>query len=1308
MKVIGKSGEIDYDKNKVANAISRAFTAANNVLDPNILETLVEQVTTKLKVTGKKVFEKDEILDNIEDILMANRFFETARAFIRYRFQHILQKDIGSPAFIKKMFNKYINKDDWKVKENSNMGYSLQGLNNYIISEMTSSFWLDYIYPKSAGASHKAGYIHIHDLGLLSAYCAGWDLSDLLRRGFGGVLGKIVSAPAKHFSTALGQIVNFFYTLQGEISGAQAFSNFDTYLAPFIRHDGLTYKQVKQELQSFVFNINVPTRVGFQCVSEDTEVFTPQGWKKYIDLKEGQYIYTFNITKKTLEVALLQKINIYDYNGPMYNIKNKIQDQLVTPNHKIIKKPFASDQYVLEDAQEISKSNSSFVSPIACENSSVPGINLTLNEIKFLAWIHAEGYYDKTSRRFVITQKETKNVDDCDEIRVVLSDMGVQYEECSKTRSLGVSTKIFNISYKDTSRLLEKLFPEGYKKELPAAFLNMNRRQAYTFLNTFWKAKKTKDDIVCISSKTLSDQIQGLCVLAGYGTIFRKTKRFAKTNEYMYLIERIKYTDTYISEIKSIPYKGKVWCPTTVNNTFIARRNGKVFITGNSPFTNVTLDLVVPKHLKNEPVIIGGQLQDTCYGDYQAEVDLFNRAFFDVLLEGDSQGRIFTFPIPTVNITKDFDWANKKLDSFWEATAKYGIPYFANYINSSMNPEDARSMCFIGTTPVVWAKKGVREYTTLESLYNNHENEIIEVLMNGKFVEATPIKVKYDQPFKKITLENGQQIICTDNHIHKTIRGDKKTFELTIGDKLCHSAHGISWEGLGSYDFGKFLGLYLAKGNKYRNGIRFSLSTEERDLEHFIISYINEYLGKPAVITKNIAESISIFITGEGAQDLVKTYVQGTSSNKKLSNWWKLSTTALRGLWDGWMQSNGNHKKTEGYTRSDILATQLCEIANILGIKVSKKISTISSPLSNEQHRVKLNVISICDVEDERTYYKDGGYTWVEISKIEEVNNTNKFAFCLEVLDDNPYFELPFGLITHNCCRLRLSLKELRSKGGGLFGANSLTGSIGVVTLNLPMIAYEANGSLDKFYTGIANQMDISRDALEAKRKILEDLTNSGLYPYTKHYLEAVKKRDGKFWSNHFSTIGLVGMAEAAANLDIKYNTAEGKKFGENVLTFMRNRLLSYQKETGNFYNLEATPAEGASYKLALLAKKKYPKIITAGTGEPYFTNSSQLPVDATYDIFEVLEHQKDMQTLYTGGTVIHLFLGERIQPVQAKTLVRKVLENYAVPYISITPTFSVCPVHGYIAGEHKICPKCLEEKKIIADKLAALKEKSK
>lgn len=1308
MKVNSKTGELDYDKNKVANAISRAFASANNVLDDTMLETLVEQVTTKLRSLGKKVLEKDEVLDSIEDVLMANRFFETARVFIRYRFQHVLQKDIGSPAFIKKMFHKYIGGSDWKIKENSNMGYSLQGLNNYIISEMTASFWLDYIYPKAAGASHKAGYIHIHDLGLLSVYCVGWDLKDLLIRGFGGVPGKLVSGPAKHFSTALGQIVNFFYTLQGESSGAQAFSNFDTYLAPFIRHDGLTYKQVKQELQSFIFNINVPTRVGFQCVSEDTEIFTPEGWKTYSELKEGQNIYTMNLKDNSLQEMPIQKLNIYEYDGPMYHVKNRIQDYLVTPNHNMIRKPLGCDTYRLEEAKDISKLKSPFITPIACATSTVKGIDLSLNEIRFLAWIYSDGHYDKTSRRFVITQSERKNSTNCKEIRIMLSEMGVHYEEHDRTGDAGHPLKIFNISYKDTSRLLLKLFPEGYKKELPLSFLNMNMEQARAFLDVFWKAEKAGKNTVCGTNHTLMSQLQGLCVLAGYGTTLRKTSSKTIANKDMYLLRYIKHTDTHIPQLKLKKYKGKVWCPTTDNGTFIARRKGKVFLTGNSPFTNVTLDLAVPKHLANEPIIIGGQMQDSCYGDYRAELDIFNKAFFEVLLEGDSQGRIFTFPIPTVNITKDFDWANKKLDSFWEATAKYGIPYFANYINSSMSPEDSRSMCFTGNTFVLYQHGGKRGRTTFANLYNRYGDTPIEVLADGKFVKALPIKVKYTKPFVKLTLANGQSYVCTQDHLHKTQRGDLPTSSLKVGDKLCYSSSGIQWDGVGSYEFGKFLGLYLAEGSSLGDDIQFSLSKDETDLAEFILDYVNKYLGKHGSVTKNTGESISVFISGKGTKDIVGSYISGKALNKRLINWWKLSTVALQGLWDGWMLGDGNYKRTEGYTKSEVLADQLCEIANILGIKVRKRCKHMTSSFKGKTYEGELYTLYLCNTDEGRIYTQHSGYTWVEIIDISLQNDANKVAYCVEVLEGDPYFELPSGLITHNCCRLRLSLKELQSKGGGLFGANSLTGSIGVVTLNLPMIAYEANGALDKFYTGIATQMDIARDALEAKRKVLEDLTNTGLYPYSRHYLEAVKKRDGKYWANHFSTIGLVGVAEAAANLDIKYNSPEGRKFGEDVLTFMRNRLLSYQKDTGNFYNLEATPAEGASYKLALLARKKYPKIITAGGADPYFTNSSQLPANTTGDIYEILEHQKNMQTLYTGGTVMHLFLGERIQPSQAKTLVRKIMETYPVPYISITPTFSVCPVHGYIAGEHQTCPKCLEEKKALADKIAALKEKGK
>ncbi len=535
----------------------------------------------------------------------------------------------------------YLKQLDWKVKENSNMTYSIQGLNNYIASEISKNYWLNKVYPADIRNAHISGDIHIHDLNIISVYCVGWDLKDLLMEGFRGVKGKIESAPPKHFRTALGQIVNFMYTMQGEAAGAQAFSNFDTLLAPFARYDNLTYEQVKQAMQEFIFNMNVPTRVGFQ-----------------------------------------------------------------------------------------------------------------------------------------------------------------------------------------------------------------------------------------------------------------------------------------------------------------------------TPFTNITMDLTVPSYYTDQSVIVGGELMEDTYKNFQPEMDMINKAFFEIMMEGDNSGRVFTFPIPTYNITKDFDWDNKNLDGLWEMTAKYGIPYFSNFINSDMSPEDARSMC----------------------------------------------------------------------------------------------------------------------------------------------------------------------------------------------------------------------------------------------------------------------------------------------------------------------------------CRLRIDNRELEYRGGGLFGSNPLTGSIGVVTINLPRIAQKSS-SKEEFFKQLEEKMTLAKESLEIKRKLLEDYTEKNLYPYTKFYLRDIKARFGVYWKNHFSTIGLIGMNEACLNfLNSDVGSFRGKHFALEVMDFMRAKILEFQKETGNNYNLEATPGEGTSYRLAKCDRNKY----------PYYTNSTQLPVNYTDDIFEVLDHQDDLQTKYTGGTVVHIFAGERIYDLNTvKNLVKKICNNYKLPYFTFSPTFSTCPNHGYVAGEHFTCPEC-------------------
>jgi len=657
-KIRKRNGKIaSFDISKVAVAIGKAGKASKE-FGEDIAEKLAKQVADKLpEKARRKIPTVEEVQDTVEDVLLASKYRSTAKCYIIYREKHSEMRQLAETQRVDLM-EQYLSNIDWQVKENSNMAYSLQGLNNYVASEVSKSYWLNKIYTPEINRSNTEGDMHIHDLDKLSVYCVGWDLQDMLREGFKGAEGKIESSPAKHLKTALGQLVNFFYTLQGESAGAQAMSNFDTVMAPFIRYDKMSYEDVKQAMQEFMFNMNVPTRVGFQ-----------------------------------------------------------------------------------------------------------------------------------------------------------------------------------------------------------------------------------------------------------------------------------------------------------------------------TPFTNVTMDLVCPKTLADEPVIIGGKLQKETYKEFQKEMDMFNNAFAEVISAGDAKGRVFTFPIPTFNITKDFDWDNKNLDAVWTMTAKYGIPYFSNFVNSDMSPDDARSMC----------------------------------------------------------------------------------------------------------------------------------------------------------------------------------------------------------------------------------------------------------------------------------------------------------------------------------CRLRLDNRELRKRGGGLFGANPLTGSIGVVTINLPRLGYRSRDKREFFYN-LSYVMDLAKESLEMKRKVLENMTDGGLYPYTKFYLRNIKARDGRYWGNHFSTIGLVGLNEACVNLfgrDI--TTAEGQQFGAEVLEYMREKMTTYQDETGNYYNLEATPAEGTSYRLALKDKKQYPEIMVAnedsfqdGDIAPYYTNSSQIPVDHTDDIFENLDLQDDLQTKYTGGTVVHLFIGEEITDIEAvKTLVKTICNNYRLPYFTITPTFSVCPNDGYIAGKHFICEKC-------------------
>jgi anaerobic ribonucleoside-triphosphate reductase len=669
--VIKRDGRIEnYDRNKIAMAIGKAIKAIRNEENSELVEHCTLQVENVLREFMSHRHPNsapaiEEIQDIVENVLMEEKLFDIAKAYIIYRARHEVIRDTKKLMLdISSTMDGYLCQSDWRVKENANVNFSLGGLILHNSGTITANYWLRNIYSEEISDAHRNADFHIHDLSMFSGYCAGWSLRQLIQEGLGGVPDKITSRPARHLSTLISQVVNFLGIMQNEWAGAQALSSFDTYLAPFVKKDRLSYKEVMQSIQSFIFGVNTPSRWGSQA-----------------------------------------------------------------------------------------------------------------------------------------------------------------------------------------------------------------------------------------------------------------------------------------------------------------------------PFTNITLDWIVPDDLKGVPAIIGGTDQGFTYADCQHEMDMINRAFIELLLAGDANGRGFQYPIPTYNITQDFDWDSDNAHLLFEMTAKYGTPYFQNFINSDLKPGDVRSMC----------------------------------------------------------------------------------------------------------------------------------------------------------------------------------------------------------------------------------------------------------------------------------------------------------------------------------CRLQLDKRELRKRGGGLFGADEFTGSIGVVTINLPRIGYLSKSRLG-FFKRLDHFMDLAAKSLVIKRKVINRLMENRLFPYTRRYLEHL--------NNHFSTIGITGMNECLLNFMGKdINTEEGKAFAVEILDYMRKRLADYQEATGDLFNLEATPAESTSYRLAKHDRKHFPDIITGGNDAPYYTNSTQLPVNFTEDIFEALDLQEELQIKYTGGTVFHAFIGEAIDDWRAcRSLVKTIASHYRIPYFTITPTFSICPVHGYLSGEHFHCPLCREEEKqSILKKISELeKEKDK
>jgi anaerobic ribonucleoside-triphosphate reductase len=980
-KIIKRDGRIvEYDPIKITNAIWAAAKAAGGT-DFNRAVYLTRVVETALDSKyPDEIVTVEQIQDQVEKTLVKSGHYKTAKAYIIYRKQHQDNRETQSLKQINNdVIEKYVSQNDWRINENSNMCFSLQGMNFHISGRLVEDYWMHRLYSDPIRHAHESGDIHIHDTAVLGPYCVGWDLQDLLTQGFRGVKGKIASKPPKHFRAALGQVVNYLYTLQGEAAGAQAFSNFDTLMAPFIFYDGLNYKQVKQAMQEFIFNLNVPTRVGFQ-----------------------------------------------------------------------------------------------------------------------------------------------------------------------------------------------------------------------------------------------------------------------------------------------------------------------------SPFVNITMDITCPNHLKDTPAVVGGEIQQLNYSNFQEEMDMINRAFTEVMIEGDAEGRVFTFPIPTYNITEDFNWEDPKYTHIWEMTAKYGIPYFSNFVGSDMNPEDARSMCPLhpDTKVIVKSNKHNISIRSIKDVYYQRNAEY-EVLHNGQWYPASVVSIS-SEGCTKVKICNGSEVIFDIRHEQPIKTGKGSEIQIINAKKiepemwLPFNAIPIEDE-RDNYTAGYAAGAYVGDGSIDKGAVIYSLNTDKKiPVKDALKSFFISTGFTVSESNKDNLLSLRIGCSGTAAENWIRQYVEGDrSGNKKITaRAFKMGQSFLKGILDGWYATDGGNKGRI-YTSSVFLMEDFQTLCSLLGI--AYKIEP-DNPDTREG-RLSTNPVYTLKFHSRDSYknhfFYEDGYYWFRVTNTELMSFDNK-VFCFAVNSRDKLFQLANGLVTHNC-RLRLDNRELQKRGGGLFGANPLTGSIGVVTINMPRLGFLSENKGD-FFSRLGLLMDIASQSLEIKRKVLENFTDQGLYPYTKHYLKGVKQATGQYWTNHFSTIGLVGMNEACLNLlGVNIADSKGHIFAIETLNFMRERIKCYQQKTGNLYNLEATPAEGCSYSLLLKDKKCFGKFKVPYL---YYSNSTQLPVKYTDDLFDALFHQESLQELYTGGTVFHVFLGESPDGEAVKRLLQKMV-RFRIPYYSITPSFSVCENHGYLKGEQFTCPDCGEETEV-------------
>ena len=1047
-----RSGKVvPFSRFRIINAIYKAMKATNIGTKADA-ERVADAVALYLY---RQYFKKGDIphVETIQDVvektLMEMGFHEVAKAYILYREKRRQAREIGK-ALVDgiNLIEEYLGEEDWRVKENSNMGFSLQGLNFHVSSSIIARYWLEKLYPEEVARAHKEGDFHIHDLGILGAYCCGWDLYDLLLKGFGGVSGKVESKPPKHFRAALGQIVNFMYTLQGE------------------------------------------------CYSEDTQVLTENGWKYFYEVKPGEKVFTLNPETNEIELQEPYRFYEYDFDGELYHFKGDEVDLLVTPGHRMLVKERGENSFKFVSAQNFDHRNHFL--PIWKDKFTKVSSNPGIKKIKY-------------------------------------------------------SGKVFCL-------------------EVPNHTLYVRRNG-----KALWCGN-------CAGAQAFSN----------FDTLLAPFVRY----------DKLSYEDV------------KQCMQEFLFNMNVPTRTGFQV-----PFTNLTFDLKPSKLFANTNVILGGKPKDEVYEEFHKEMSMINRAFCELMMEGDAKGRIFTFPIPTYNITKDFDWDNPEYEPLWEMTRKYGIPYFANFVNSDMDPEDARSMCLEANEEILIRNSKKIKRLSIKDVAESYKDgefdeegwaeckkegnlEVLSLNPQTFKLEWVPVKrflkIKDDKAVEVIT-EDGKFSLFSFKHPVPvyTPEGIKMKFakDLQKGDYLLtlkradESIFSKEYQKIEDLvldeDLAKILGYFVADGNYLfesrkgsthfgePRGMQFTFKTgDQKNLEE-IKCLIRKMFNLPTY-EKQDPRYNTYYLYVYNAEIARKLYRAGFRKYGRLPQiLFNSPKSVIESFLEFYFRGDGYERRKEIHLNDLELSRDLVLLFSLIGKPVTYKVEEKSQGIYLQHSKAEVKEKYNAHTEESLKIKNSDIYlVRVEEIKIRKYEELKEF-YDIE-LERNHLFVHSLGQISFNCCRLRLDQRELRKRGGGLFGAAPLTGSIGVVTINLPRIGYLSTCE-EEFFERLESLMNLAKISLEIKRKVIEDFTEKGLYPYSKFYLESVKQARGQYWANHFSTIGVVGMNEMCLNfLGKPIYDESAKQFAIKVLKFMRDKLADFQQETGNLYNLEATPAESS------------------------------------------------------------------------------------------------------------------------------------